>query len=74
MMAMVQLFVFVGALALIVRVVAETILPALPRMAALLRGEVDPVAMPRDRSLTPRAAVRAHPPVVPARHAMREAA
>ncbi|MCM8731447.1 hypothetical protein ACFO8O_10795 [Hephaestia sp. GCM10023244] len=46
MMAMVQLVVFAGALALIAFVLAETVIPALPRMAMLLRGEADPAVRP----------------------------
>ncbi len=44
MMMMAQALVFAGALALIGHVLAATLFPALPRMAKLLRGEVDPAA------------------------------
>src|SRR3546814_12425050 len=51
MMAMVQLVVFVGALALVLLVLADTVAPALPRMAMLLRGEADPAGA---QAFTPR--------------------
>ncbi|RIA45804.1 hypothetical protein DFR49_0331 [Hephaestia caeni] len=73
MMAMVQLLVFIGALALVLLVLAETVVPALPRMAMLLRGEADPAVVP---PFTPRAAVaRGYQPGAAAGRApMREAA
>ena len=48
MMAM-QALVFVGALALVGYVLAATVIPALPRMAKLLAGELDPAFAPRER-------------------------
>ena len=76
MMAMVQILVFLGGLALAGYVFAATVVPALPRMAALLRGELDPAFAPRERLvLGPRrVSVRVVP--VPARQAgaWREAA
>jgi hypothetical protein len=49
MMAMMQSLVFLGGLALIGTVLATTVLPALPRMATLLRGGLDPAFAPRER-------------------------
>src|SRR3546814_3573534 len=57
MMAMVQLVVFVGALALVLLVLAETVAPALPRMAMLLRGEADPAGA---QAFTPRVRSEEH--------------
>jgi hypothetical protein len=53
MMAMIQALVFAGALALIGIVLAGTVLPALPRMAKLLRGEFDPALAPSASALEP---------------------
>jgi hypothetical protein len=56
MMAMIQALVFVSALALVGYVLAATVIPALPRMAKLLAGELDPAFAPRERLvLAPRA-------------------
>ncbi len=72
MMAMVQLVVFVGALALVLLVLAETVVPALPRMAMLLRGESDPTI---GQAFTPRvAAARGRQPAAARRAPLREAA
>jgi len=66
MMAM-QALVFVGALALVGYVLAATVIPALPRMAKLLAGELDPAFAPRERlvleprRISVRAAVPARP-------------
>ena len=49
MMAMIQALVFVGALALVGYVLAVTVIPALPRMAKLLAGGLDPAFAPRER-------------------------
>jgi hypothetical protein len=49
MMAIIQALVFVGAVALIGYVLAATVIPALPRMAKLLAGELDPAFAPRER-------------------------
>ena len=49
MMSIMQVFVFVGAFALVGYVFGATVVPALPRMAALLRGELDPVFAPEHR-------------------------
>ncbi|MDB5704713.1 MAG: hypothetical protein JWN66_1829 [Sphingomonas bacterium] len=48
MMAVLGMLVFAGAFAAAGSVFAFTLVPALPRIAALLRGETDPghVAMP----------------------------
>ena len=42
MMAVLGIVVFAGALAAAMSVFAFTLVPALPRIAALLRGEADP--------------------------------
>jgi hypothetical protein len=42
MLAMFGALVFAGAFAAVVGVFASTLVPALPRIAALLRGEADP--------------------------------
>ena len=43
MLAVIGSMVFAGAFAAVVGVFAFTLIPALPRIAALLRGEADPV-------------------------------
>ena len=43
MLAVIGTMVFAGAFAAVVGVFAFTLAPALPRIAALLRGEADPV-------------------------------
>ncbi len=43
MLALIGTMVFAGAFAAVVGVFAFTLVPALPRIAALLRGEADPV-------------------------------
>jgi hypothetical protein len=66
MMAMIQALVFAGALALIGIVLAGTVLPALPRMAKLLRGELDPAFAPSGGPALRPAAGRARRTAAPA--------
>ena len=47
MLAVIGTMVFAGAFAAVVGVFAFTLVPALPRIAALLRGEADPVLYSR---------------------------
>jgi len=47
MLAIFGTLVFAGAFAAVVGVFAFTLVPALPRIAALLRGEADPVVYGR---------------------------
>lgn len=48
-MAMVELLIFSGALAAVMAVFAFTLLPAMPRIVALLSGRTDPVLAGRRR-------------------------
>ena len=74
MMTIVAFMVFAATLATSLAVFAYTLIPALPRIAALLSGRDDSAAMPqlvlRDR----RAAPRSRPTLVPSKVVSQRAA
>ena len=65
MLAIFGALVFAGCFAAIVGVFAFTLVPALPRIGALLRGQPDPALQPSSMLMlgTPRVRVRSRPMV-----------
>lgn len=80
MMTVLGILVFAGALAAAVSVFAFTLVPALPRVIALLRGEADPAYAPAPMLILSDRRLRARLRSVPAgaiagrRQALRAAA